>query len=132
MMLKKLRLTCLFPKLIRPFEPILSYTKCKLGLSDDGFMVTPPCNASVCTNPIIEDRMIIRDLGLPNLDNMIMEEVSTLDDCFNDMEKVEYGTRIHAKLIDDESCSNPRYTSICQSMIEQDRVVLENECQSPG
>ena len=63
---------------------------------------------------------------------MIMEEVSTLDDCFNDMEKVEYGTRIHAKLIDDGSCSNPRYTSICQSMIEQDRVVLENECQSPG
>ena len=131
-MLKKLRLSCLFPKLTRPFQPILQYTKCKLGLNDDGFMQTPPCNASACTNPIIEDSMITRDLGLPNLDDLIMEEVSTLDDCFNDMEKVEYGTRIHAKLIDDESCNNPRYSSICQSMIEQNRVVMENECKSPG
>ena len=132
MILKKLRLTCLYPKLIRPFLPILTYTKCKLGLKDDEFMETPSCDASACTNPIIEEQMITRDLGLPNLDEAIMEDVNTLDDCFSDMEKIEYGTRIFAKLVDDESCDDPRYAAICQSMIEQNRVVMENDCQSPG
>ena len=132
MMLKKLRLTCLYPKLIRPFQPILTFARCKLGLNDDEFMETPPCDASACTNPIIEEQMITRDLGLPNLDEAIMEDVNTLDDCFSDMEKIEYGTRIFAKLVDDESCDDPRYAAICQSMIEQNRVVMENDCQSSG
>ena len=132
MILKKLRLRCLFPKLIRPFQPLLSYTKCKFGLNDDGFMETPPCNASACNNPIIEDQMITRDLGIPNLSETLMEDAVTLDDCFDDMTKVEYGTRIHVKLVDDKSCENPKYASICRTMIEENRVVMENTCRSPG
>ena len=132
MILKKLRLTCLFPKLIRPFQPLLSYTKCKLGLNDDGFMETPPCNASACINAFIEDQMITRDLGIPNLSETIMEDAITLDDCFDDMTKVEYGTRIHVKLVNDESCEDPKYASICKTMIEENRVVMENTCRSPG
>lgn len=127
---RKLGLSCLIPTLLRPFMPILSYTKCKLGLNDDGFMKTPPCNTSLCVNPIIEERMITRDLGVPNLDEMIEGEVATLDDCFDDMEKVEYGARVYAKLVDDVSCDDPRYVSICQKQIDQNRIVIENKCQS--
>ena len=129
---RKLGMSCLFPKLTLPFQPIFTYARCKLGLNDDGFMETPPCNASACINPKIENRHITRDLGLTNLDSMMMGEVSTMDDCFNDMEKVEYGSRVHAKLVDDESCEDPRYASICQSMMEQNRVLLEEQCQSEG
>ena len=129
---RKLGLACLFPKLTRPFQPIFTYTRCKLGLNDDGFMETPPCNASACINPKIENRPITRDRGLPNLDIVMMGEVSTMDDCFNDMTKVEYGTRVHAKLVDDVSCEDPRYASICQSMMEQNRVLFEDQCGSEG
>jgi hypothetical protein len=129
---RKLGLACLFPKLTRPFQPIFTYTRCKLGLNDDGFMETPPCNASACINATIENRLITRDRGLPNPDIMMMGEVSTMDDCFTDMEKVEYGTRIHAKLVDDVDCEDPRYASICQSMMEQNRVLMEDQCQSEG
>ena len=130
MIFRKLGLSCLIPSLLRPFYPILSYTRCKLGLNDDEFMETPPCNASLCTNPTIEEQMITRDLRLPNLENMIDGEVATLDDCFDDMEKVEYGARIYAKLVDDESCEDPRFASICQTQIDQNRILMDNECQS--
>ena len=128
---QRLGLMCLFPKLLRPFEPIIQSFKCKLGLNEDGFMENPPCNSSACLNPEIEDRPITRDRGLPNLDFMIEDMVSTMDDCFDDMEKVTYGSRVLAKLVDDESCDDPRYTSICQEALENDKVVSEGSCQSP-
>ena len=128
---QKLRLSCLFPKLLRPFAPTFLYLRCKLGLEDDGFMETPPCSATVCREPTIEDRVITRDRGLPNLDFMIEGQVSTMDDCFDNMKKVVYGNRVQAKLVDDESCENPRYQPLCQEEIDQNRVLLEQNCLSP-
>ena len=94
-------------------------------------METPPCNAALCREPNIEDRVITRDRGVPNLDVMIEGQVSTMDDCFGDMRKVVYGTRVQAKLVDDESCENPRYQPLCQEEIYQNRILLEQNCLSP-
>ena len=127
---QKLGLMCFLPKLIRPFQPYLEYTRCKLGLNEDEFMEPPPCNISRCIDPKIEDREITRDLGLPNLDSMVDGMASTLDDCFDDMEKVDYGARVLAKLVDDESCDDPRYESICKDLISEDRIILDTSCQS--
>ena len=114
----KLGLSCLVPKLIRPFEPILRYTRCKIGLDYDGFMEAPPCNDTVCMEPSIEDQEITRDRGLPNLDYLRLE-VSTMDDCFRDMKKIEYAARILAKVIDDQPCDDIAYQALCQDAIEQ-------------
>ena len=122
---------CLFPKLMRPFEPIIQSFKCKLGLNEDGFMENPPCNESTCLNPEIEDRPITRDRGLPNLDFMIEDMVSTMDDCFNDMTKLVYGSRVLIKAVDDESCDDSRYSDTCKELLEEDRVIMEDSCTSP-
>ena len=95
-------------------------------------MEIPSCNASACNNPIIEDQMITRDLGIPNLRETFMEDAVTLDDCFDDMTKVQYGTRIHVKLVSDESCKDPKYASMCRTLIEENLVIMENTCRSPG
>lgn len=130
--LEKLGLQCLFPKLLRPFEPMFKYVQCLLGLNEDGFMEPPPCNRSACMNTDTEDRVITHDRGLPNIDLMIDGKVSTMDDCFDDMEKVVYGGRILAKLVDDESCDNPKYEKMCQDLINEDRMLLEENCETPG
>ena len=128
---QKLRLQCLIPKLTRPFEPIFKFTRCVLGLSSDGFMKnTSSCNKSLCNNPTTEHKIISHDRGLPNLDSTIEGQVSTMDDCFTDMEKVVYGTRIRVRIVDDESCDEPQYEQICQDAISQNRIVLEESCQS--
>ena len=95
-------------------------------------MISPPCNNTVCMEPSIQERVITRDLGLPNLDFMVDGMTSTLDDCFDDMQKIMYGSRVITKLIDDESCDDPRYESICQDLIAQNRIVSEENCQTPG
>ena len=84
--------------------PILEYTRCKLGLNEDGFMETPPCLDTSCLEPNVQDRPISRDMGIPNFDFMA-GKVSTLDDCFPDMEKIAYGARVIAKLVDDQSAA---------------------------
>ena len=130
--MRKLGLTCLFPKLLRPFDPYIKRFKCNLGLNeDDGFMENPPCNPSACMNPEIEEREITRDRGVPNLDFMVEGMVSTMDDCFNDMEKVTYGSRVLAKLVDDESCDDSKYSSICQEALVNNNVIQEETCRSP-
>ena len=103
-----------------------------LGLNDDdGFMEAPPCNASLCMDPATEDRPITRDRGFPNMDFMIEDQVSTMDDCFDDMEKVVYGSRVRATLVDDESCDDPKYKQMCDNLIDENRMLLEDECESP-
>lgn len=129
---EKLGLQCLFPTILRPFEPIFKYGRCLLGLREDGFMRPPPCNRSTCVNPDVQDRVITRDRGLPNLDFMVDGMVSTMDDCFADMEKVMYGSRIIAKIVDDESCDNPKYDKMCQDLIKENRILLEDQCKTPG
>ena len=130
--IRKLRLQCLLPKIKRPFEPILKYSRCLLGLNDDEFMDTPPCNAAKCLNPALEDRPITRDRGLPNLDFMIDGEISTMDDCFPDMEKVVYGSRVRAKIVDDASCDDPKYEEACEDLMQQNRMLMEDNCKTPG
>ena len=104
---------------------------CKLGLNDDGFMNNPPCNISLCLNPKIEDTLIEMDRGLPNLDFMIEDMITTMDQCFDDMEKVTYGARVIAKLVDYESCDNPKYINICQDAVRENRIVFEDMCKTP-
>ena len=127
---QKLRISCLLPKLLRPFEPLMKHIKCKLGLDEDGFMETPTCNATECMNPMITDREITRDLGLPNLDFMVEDTVSTMDQCFPEMERVTYGSRVLAKLVDDQPCDDPRYESICKEAMEMDQVIVEEDCKT--
>ena len=127
---KTLGIECLFPRLIRPFQPIFKYTRCRLGLTNDGFMNTPSCDASTCVNATVEIKEITRDKGLPNLDFMMEGRVNTMDDWFTDMDKVIYGARVRAKLVDDRPCDDPKYESICQEAIEQKRMILEDNCET--
>ena len=46
------------------------------------------------------------------------------------MEKIDYGARVIAKLVDDEPCDNPEYDSICQEAMQQNRTVLEESCET--
>ena len=109
---------------------------CKLGLDgdgDNGFMkMHESCNAAACSEASTEDKLITRDLGFPNMDDLNRGQINTLDDCFSDMVKVTYGSRVQAKLVDDQSCEDVRYQSICQEQMIQNRVLLEEKCRSPG
>ena len=131
---EKLGIECLIPMILRPFHPIFKYVRCLLGMEDDdrGFMETPPCNASACMNPSIEDRVITRDRGMPNLDFMIEGRVATMDDCFPEMEKIMYGSRVIAKLVEDVPCENSTYQEICQEAIDENRMIMEEDCESEG
>ena len=127
----KLGIACLFPKILRPFRPTFEYFRCKLGLEDDGFMETPGCDDSTCNDSELEDREITQDRGLPNLDFMRME-VATMDDCFGDMQKVTYGARVDAKIVDDVPCEDPNYQDICKDLEQENKIVMEDSCSSFG
>ena len=48
------------------------------------------------------------------------------------MKKVTYGSRVLAKIVDDQPCEDVRYQGICQELIFQNRVLFEENCRSPG
>ena len=100
-------------------------------MMENGFMETPSCASVECNEPSIEDREITHDLGMPNPDFMVRGQVSTMDDCFEDMKKVTYAARVHAKIVDDVDCEDARYESICQELIDENRIVSEDDCQTP-
>ena len=128
---QKLKLQCLIPKLTRPFESFFKYTRCLLGLNGNSLMKNAlPCNVSFCKNPKTERKIITHDRGVPNLDFTIEGQVSTIEDCFSDMEKVVYGARIRVKIVDDESCDDPKYKDICEEAIINNRILSEENCQS--
>ena len=129
---QKLGIACLVPKLLRPFDPFIQLTKCAFGLNEDSFMEMPPCNVSACLHPNIQDKVITRDRGLPNLDFMVDDMVTTIDDCFEDMQKVTYSSRVIVKLVDDQPCDDPKYASICQEAMNENNVIFEDRCQSSG
>ena len=87
---------------------------------------------SKCNEPSCQTRDITRSHGFPNMDTMTEGLVSTMADCFPDMEKVTYGSRVIAKLVNDVPCDNPRYSSVCQEQEAQGRVISEEECASTG
>ena len=95
-------------------------------------METPQCDASACLNPNIQNKVITQDRGLPNLDFMVEDMISTMDQCFEDMQKVTYGSRVIAKLVDDQPCDDPKYASICQETMNENNVIFEENCQSSG
>ena len=125
-----LRIQCLVPRLLRPWEPIFDYARCKMGLQDDGSMEAPGCNAaSPCVNPVTDEREITRSQPIPM--DVTRLEVNTIDDCFPEMRKIEYGSRTLIKLVDDESCEDPRNTEVCQELLNQNRVISEEDCKTP-
>ena len=128
---EKLGISCVFPRIVRPFRPTFEYLRCKLGLEDDGYMEAAVCNSVECTDPTLEDRIITRDRGMPNLDFMRLE-VSTMADCFGDLRQINYGSRVLAKIKDDESCEDPQNKQICEELESLNRTLTEEECFSPG
>ena len=130
---RKLGISCLFPRLLRPFHPLIERIGCKLGFeANDNNEVTQGCDTSACRDPSREDKVVTRSLGLPNMDYMIQGQITTMDDCFDDMLKVTYGSRVLAKLVNDQPCDDVRYQNICQEMSSQNRVLFEEDCQSTG
>jgi hypothetical protein len=94
-------------------------------------MATPACNSETCVNATIETKEITRDRRVENVDFMVADQVSTLDDCFGEMEKVTYSTRVLAKIVDDQPCDDPRYQAMCEEAIAQNRMILEDTCETP-
>ena len=93
---RKLGLSCLFPKLLRPVQPAIESFRYSLGLGTfearKGFIDSAPCSCNMCKNPSLENEPVSRDLGLPNTDYPTYEKVvTTTDQCFQDTEKVTYG-----------------------------------------
>ena len=131
---QRLGVECLFPRIIQPFEPIFKYVRCKFGIKDDDFMATPTsCNATSCLDPHIKEQTITRDLGVfPNLDDRMKGKVTTMDDCFGSMKKVNYGVRVLVTLIDDKDCDDSKYAEMCKKAMEEDRIVMEENCQTKG
>ena len=126
----KARLSCLIPTLRRPFEPILEHFRCKLGISEDPYMEAPPCDPTICSSSEVEEREITMTKPIPSMVLMNIS-VETIDDCFNDMTKLVYGSRVLIKSVDDESCDDPRFSDMCQELLKDDKVIMEDSCQSP-
>lgn len=126
----KARLSCLIPTLRRPFEPILEYYRCKLGISEDPYMEAPPCDPTICSPSEIEEREITMSRPIPSMVLMNIS-VETIDDCFGDMTKLVYGSRVLIKTVDDESCDDPRFSDMCQSALDDGNVIMEDSCTSP-
>ena len=124
----KLGIGCLFPKLIHPFEPTLRYFRCKLGLEDDEYMEAAQCNAMTCEESL-EEKIITNDIG-PAPMKMMNLDVQTMSDCFDDMKEVKYGARVLAKIVRDGSCDDPKYQQICMDLMNENRVIEEENCQT--
>ena len=126
----KARLSYLIPILRRPFEPILEHFRCKLGISEDPYMEAPPCDPTICSSSEVEEREITMTKPIPSMVLMNIS-VETIDDCFGDMTKLVYGSRVLIKSVDDESCEDPRFSDMCQELLKDDKVIMEDSCQSP-
>ena len=70
-------LSCLFPRLLRPFHPIIEKFRCKFGLDTvDEQVEGNSCN--ICDEPTLENKIVTNDLGLPNLDYLIKGKVTLI------------------------------------------------------
>ena len=131
MFYEKMGLECLVPRLLQPWVPIFDYARCKLGIKIDDFMEAPTCNRTFCAESEIEERQITNDNGMENIETSVLQ-TNTVDDCFADMQKVTYGTRVSVKLIDDRSCEDPEYQETCNKLIDDQRILEEENCKLPG
>ena len=123
----KLGIGCVVPKIIRPFEPIFRYLRCKLGLEDDEFMEAAQCNAMRCEESL-EEQVITNDR--PALMIGMSLDVQTMSDCFGEIREVTYGSRVLAKIVRDQSCDDPQYQQICQDLFNEGRVIEEDNCRT--
>ena len=92
-------------------------------------MEAPPCDPTICSKSEIEDREITMTKPIPSMVLMNIS-VETIDDCFQDMTKLQYGARVLIKVADDESCDNPRFSDMCESLLKEDKVIMEDTCSS--
>ena len=122
----------IFSRLAQPFIPIFDYYRCRLGLNIDDFMEAPPCNRFLCNDTNIEDREITNDNGIGADIETSALEVNTVDDCFDNMIKVNYGARVSAKIVDDVSCDDQEYEDACKELIAEQRIIEEDNCELPG
>ena len=133
----KFGLSCLFPKLFRPVQPVFDRLSCKLGLdvelNNEGYMETSEsaCDgARSCKESSSENKLITRSLGATHAISNSQNQVGSYDECFHDIEKVTYGSRVIAKLVDDSSCEDSRYQGICQELAIQNRIIYDENCKS--
>ena len=98
---QKLGISCVLPRLVRRYQPIIQRINCKLGLDeevdDQGFINVNEfsCNSDeVCQEPSSERKLITRSHGFPSLDYVNQNQINTYDDCFHDIGKVTYGSTI--------------------------------------
>ena len=92
-------------------------------------MEVPACRSISCSKSETEEREIAHHLDAPILDVTNLR-ARTMDDCFPDMRKVTYGSRILAKIVDDQSCNDPRYTSFCEELFGQERIIMQETCDN--
>ena len=130
--LRSLGFECYGPRFIRPFEPLIERLICKLGLEDDRFMPTPPCNFEKCVKPLLQENEIDRDTGFANPEDSLQEGTAYSNaDCFSDREPVRFGLRVITTLLNDAPCEDEKYQEMCQEALLQNRVILENQCTTP-
>ena len=128
---QKLGLSCMKEKLLRPWKPYFEYGRCILGIREDDFMEAPQCASNLCVDPVIEEREITNTRVVPGLDSEMLD-VATIDDCNPTIKKVMYGARILAKLVSDVSCEDPEYQETCMELMDENRIVMEEDCATEG
>ena len=108
----------MIPKLRWPLEPILEHVRCKLGISEDEYMEVSPCDPPFCS--------ALEILQWPN-----RYPSGNNRRLFPRYDKLQYGARALIKVLDDESCEDPRLHEICKSLFEEDKVIMEEACSTP-
>ena len=87
------------------------------------------CGAIACQESVVK-KQITHDLG-PAPMKTTNVEVQTMADCFGEMQEVSYGARILGKIVNDQSCDDPRYQNMCNEAIDEGRIIEEERCSTP-
>ena len=125
---------CHGPRVLRPFESLIEKLRCELGLTDDRFMPTPPCDYNKCVKPALQESKISRDMGFSNPEDLLTG-ANSRGDCFADepeFEPITFGVRIQATILNDVDCEDYRYQKMCQEALLQNRMIVEQDCKSAG
>lgn len=88
-----------------------------------------PCSFIQCSKSEIEEREITHHLEAP-ISDFTNLRVRTMDDCFPDINKITYGSRILVRLVDDQPCDAPRFSAFCDDLFRTDRVIMQETCEN--
>ena len=131
--LRKMGAECYGPRMLRPLQPKIENLKCKLGLIDDRFMPTPPCDFEKCgMTPKLQEMEITRDMGFADPEALVEGQINSRGDCFNDIEPIAFGIRVQAMILKDVDCADIRYQQMCQDTMYENRIIWEEDCSSTG